>query len=216
MQSNQPADADLASATETTPHTYQDDGPFPPTVKFEAAKTWLGGASLQDTCDALAHKARFSREAARQWSHRLGHHLTRHTTREVLAVDETSLFLEDGTEVFGWAALDGDTHEVVFTWVSQGRGGMEAWLVFKNVLRRVRNRPYVVVDAGVWYPWPLTTMGFDGDVVSGGARNIVESFFGSLKNRLEKMRRRPDPWHTRASLQRLLRCHAWWWNHTNT
>lgn len=47
----------------------------------------------------------------------------------------------------------------------------------------------MVADAGIWYPWSLETMGLEWDVVSGGARNLMESFFGSIKNRLEKMHR---------------------------
>jgi transposase-like protein len=214
MHSNPPAG--LASSNETEPRTYQD-GPFPAPIKFQAAKLWLSGASLRATRDALDHRAIFSHESVRQWAHRLGHHLDRHAQREVIAVDETSLFVEDGTEVFGWAALDAQTREVFLTWVTQGRSSLEGWLFFKNVLRRCEDEaPFVVVDAGVWYPWPLNRLGFDGDIVSGGDRNVVESFFGSLKNRLEKMQRRPGTWHTRASLQDVLRCHAWWWNHTRT
>jgi transposase-like protein len=214
MNANTPDD--LASAHDEEPHTYRDDGPFPPTIKLEAAKSWLSGTSLRNTCSVLDHKALFSHESPRQWAHRLGHHLQRHVQRDVVVVDETSLFLEDGTEVYGWAAMDGVTRQVFLTWVTQGRGGMEAWLFFKNVLRRCRTSPFVLVDAGVWYPWPLNAQDFDWSEVSGGARNHVESFFGSLENRLDKMRRRPGTWHTRQSLNALLRAHAWWWNHTTT
>lgn len=171
--------AGLASSKDTKPHTYQD-GPFPPTIKFDAAKQWLSGASLRGTRDALDHKAIFSHESVRQWAHRRGHHLDRHNQRDVVVVDETSLFTHDGTEVFGWAALDAATREVFLTGVTQGRSGMEAWLFFKNVLRRCTNQPFVIVDAGVWYPWPLNRLGFDWEIVSGGDRNLVEAFFGSL------------------------------------
>lgn len=213
MQTNNPTS--LASPPENEPHTYED-GPFPLAIRLRAAKSWLAGASLRGTRDALDHEARFSHESVRRWAHQLGRHLTRHIQRDFVAVDETSLFLQDGREVYGWAAFDAVRFEVFLTWVTQGRSGVEAWLFFKNILRRAVNGPFVIVDAGVWYPWPLETLGLDWEVVAGAARNFVESFFGSVKNRLEKMRRRPGTWHSRASLEALLRCQAWWWNHTRT
>jgi transposase-like protein len=162
----------------------------------------------------MRHRAVFSHESVRLWAHDVGHLLRRHVQRDVVAGDETSLLLHDGAEVYGWAAVDGVTRAVVVTWISQGRGGMEAWLVFKTILPRCRNQPYVVVDAGVWFPWPLTAMGFDWDVVSGGARNDPGSFFSSPKRRLERMRQRPGTGHTRSPLQELIRAHAWCGNHT--
>jgi transposase-like protein len=99
--------------------------PFPAPINFQPAQLWLSGASLRATRDAMDHKAIFSHEAVRQWAHRLGHHLDRHNQREVIAVDETSPFTQQGREVFGWVALDAATREVFLTWVTQRRSSLE-------------------------------------------------------------------------------------------
>lgn len=156
-------------------------------------------------------EARFSHEAVRQWVHRFGRILIRHVKREIVVVDETSLWTSKGIEVFGWAALDGKTRCVLVTWVTEGRSGLEAMLLFKNVLRRVVGKPVVMVDARSWYPWALDVPALRWKVQRGGPCSHVECFFGSLKNRLEKMARRPGSWHTRASIQRLMEAHATWW-----
>lgn len=187
----------------------------PPMVKLRAAKTWLGGASLRKTCRILEDECTFSHEAVRQWGHRYAHlfRISR-TRRKTLVIDETSLFLEDGTEVFGWACVDADTFDIVLSWVSQGRSGFEAWLFLKNVLDRCKDPPRIVVDRGPWYPWALDALDLEWEVVSGGCRNLVESYFSSLKWRIGRMCPRPGTWHTRESLQDLLDAYAWWWNLT--
>ena len=131
---------------------------------------------------------------------------------EVVVIDETSLFTEDGTDVFGWAALDGKTKQVIMTWVTQGRGGLEALLFLKNVLRQCSNRPFIQVDRGVWYPWACRTLGLRWKVQRGGMRNHVENWFGSLKWRLGATRRRPGTWHTQTSLHDFMGTYATFWN----
>lgn len=205
-----PTDKALRKAYDVQPFERRT---FPLTTKLRAARMWLHGASLRKTRDAMRHEAEFSHESVRRWAHRLSH-LLRATPerREIVVVDETSLFTEDGTEVFAWVALDGETQEVLVTWVAQGRSGLEALLFMKNVLRRCKGPPpFVMVDAGVWYPWALDTLGLEWSVTCGDARNYVEAYFGSLDWRLSRMQRRPGTWHTRQSLQRLLDAHAWYW-----
>lgn len=189
----------------------------PTRVKLRAIKTYLAGASLRGTAWALRGLYPFSHEAVRQWVQRIGH-LFRATPekRELVVVDETSVFLADGQERFVWAALDPATREVILTWVTQGRGGMEARLFFKNVLRRCKNKPHVQVDAGVWYPWALDSLNLEWNVQCGGHRNLVESYFGSLKHRLDQMKRRPGTWHTEDTLPNLVKMHAWRWNRTRS
>lgn len=89
---------------------------------------------------------------------------------------------------------------------------MEAFLFLKAVLRECPSDPVVMVDRGVWYPWALDTLGVKWWVQRGGPRSLVESYFGSLKWRLGKMKRRRGTWHTLETLPGLVRMHAWRWN----
>lgn len=186
---------------------------FPLSLKLEAVRVWLAGASLRKTAWSLKDQAVFSHEAVRQWSHRLRHLFRpKMVKRRLVVVDETSIHLANGREVFGWAALDGDTKEVLLTWITQGRSSLEALLFMKNVVRRCRGDPFVMVDRGVWYPWALDTLDLEWKVQRGAARNHVECFFGTVKHRLAGMRRRPGTWHTLASIQPLMDMLGWAWN----
>lgn len=184
-------------------------------VKLDAVRVYLAGASLRKTTHAFDHRCSFSHEALRQWVQAFASVFTVDPARrETVVIDETSLFLRDGQEVYGWVALDPDTRDVLVTWVTQGRSGVEALLFLKNVLRRCTNDPHVEVDAGVWYPWALETLGLEWHVQAGGDRNLAESFFGSLKNRLGKMHQRPGTWHTWETVGGLVKAHAWFWCQT--
>jgi transposase-like protein len=66
----------------------------------------------------------------------------------------------------------------------------------KRVLARCDNRPTIHVHQGVWYPRPLTLLGREWQVTSGGVRNTVETWVGLLKERIGPFRRR---WPTNAS-----------------
>ncbi|WP_256546645.1 hypothetical protein [Halobellus inordinatus] len=61
----------------------------------------------------------------------------------------------EDTEVYVWAALDVQTFEVVHIEVSTGRSDLDALLFIKQVLKRCRGDPVVLVDRGPWYNWPL-------------------------------------------------------------
>jgi len=184
----------------------------PLTVKYRAVRVWLAGASLRKTAQALAADCRFSHEAVRQWARRLVPLLRARPKRHRrIVIDETSIFLRSGKEVFGWAALDGDSKEPILTWVTDGRSGLDALIFVKNVLRRVTGKGFFMVDRGVWYPWALRTLDQEWKVQKGGPRNHVECFFGSFKWRLRSMRRRPGSWHTMQSIQHILAAHAHHW-----
>ncbi|MGH7427536.1 MAG: hypothetical protein ACREJ4_04160 [Candidatus Methylomirabilaceae bacterium] len=185
----------------------------PLTIKIRAVRTYLAGASLRGTAFAMRFDYPFSHEAVRQWAHRIAH-LFRPTRqkRKTVIVDETTLHDSSGKDVFEWVAIDDERRHVILVWTTRGRGGLEALLFMKAVLRRCRNRPFVMVDRGCWYPWALTTLGLSWKVQRGGPRSLVESYFGSLKHRLTRMTRRPRTWHTTRSLTPLLALHAWNWN----
>jgi len=48
-----------------------------------------------------------------------------------------------------------ETFEVVHIEVSPGRSDLNALLFLKQVLKRCRGDPVVLVDRGPWYNWPL-------------------------------------------------------------
>lgn len=182
-------------------------------VKLKAVRTYLAGASLRGTAWALKDLWAFSHEAVRLWVQRLAHLFPRHAARhDLVVIDETSVFLRDGSEVFVWAALDGETQESLGTWVSQGRSGLEAYLFAQAVVDRCTGRPRIVVDRGVWYPWALDRVDAEWEVVSGGVRSLVGSYFGSLKARLEKMESGHGTWHSRETLAGVVRMHGWMGN----
>lgn len=185
----------------------------PLTVRWRAVRVWLAGASLRRTAMVLSDEAEFSHEAVRLWAGRFAHLFhPRKKEHAQIVVDETTIILANMREVYEWAALDADTREVLLVWKTQGRGGLEALLFMKAVLRRCRGKPFVMVDKGSWYPWALDTLGLEWKVQRGGPRSLVESYFGSLKHRLGRMRRRPQSRHTERSLVGLLSLHAYFWN----
>ncbi|MCJ2519759.1 MAG: DDE-type integrase/transposase/recombinase [Candidatus Thermoplasmatota archaeon] len=53
--------------------------------------------------------------------------------RRAIAVDETNIKVQ-GRWLYRWAAIDIDTWEVLYTWVSQGRSGFEALGFLRRVL----------------------------------------------------------------------------------
>ena len=69
---------------------------------------------------------------------RFDYHLT-------VAIDEIKLKVEE-TEVYVWAAVDVETVEVIHIEVSPGRPDPDALLFVKQVLKRCRGEPVVLVD----------------------------------------------------------------------
>lgn len=186
---------------------------FPLALKVRAVRIFLAGASLRRTARVFRYGPGFSHEAVRQWAHRLSVVFRpRILNRKIVIVDETSIFLKTGREVFEWVAIDYERNHVILTWLTEGRGGLDALLFMKAVLRRCTEKPFVMVDRGVWYPWALNTLDIPWKVQRGGPRSLVESYFGSLKTRLRPMTRRPLPWHTMTSVKPYLALHAWEWN----
>jgi transposase-like protein len=65
----------------------------------------------------------------------------------MVAVDETKLKTEE-TEVYVWAAVDVETFEIIHIEVSPGRPDLNALLFIKEVLRRCRGDPVILVGRG--------------------------------------------------------------------
>lgn len=96
-----------------------------------------------------------SYEALRQWYHRLAHLFDPEPDyHSTVAINETKLKVEE-TEVYVWAAVDVETFEVIHIEVSPGRSDLDALLFVKQVLKRCRGDPVVLVDRGPWYNWAL-------------------------------------------------------------
>jgi transposase-like protein len=59
------------------------------------------------------------------------------------------------TEVYVWAAVDMEIFEVIHIEVSPGRSDLDTILFIKQVSKRCRGDPVVLVDGGPWYNWAL-------------------------------------------------------------
>lgn len=58
-------------------------------------------------------------------------------------------------EVYVWAAVDVDTFEVIRVEVSPSWSDLDALLFHKQLLKRSRDQPVIVIDRGKWYTWAL-------------------------------------------------------------
>ena len=152
----------------------------PTEKRVEAAFLYHAGLSYRRVEKVIGR----SYEAVRQWYHRLAHLFDpepdHHST---IAIDETKLKVEE-TEVYVWAAIDVETFEVIHIEVSPGRSDLDALLFIKQVLKRCRGDPVVLVDRGPWYNWPLDDLELcESRRETWGERSLVEAWFGLLKYR---------------------------------
>jgi len=56
------------------------------------------------------------------------------------------------------------------------------------------NKPLVIVDKSPWYRWALDRLGLKYQYQRFGVRNVVERFFGYLKQRIEKFYNNINTW----------------------
>lgn len=104
------------------------------------------------------------------------HHLT-------IAIDETNV-KADNYQVYVWAAVDVDTFEIIHIEASPGRSDLDLLLFIKQVMKRCRGQPVLLVDCGPWYNWHWMTSIYHVSL----SRNVegrlsVEAGFGLLKYR---------------------------------
>jgi putative transposase len=148
------------------------------------------GPSLRDTSLVLDHFTPRSHEAVRQWYERARVLFeTRVERRRAIAIDETKINVQ-GKWMYVWAAIDIDTWEVLCTWVSQGRSGLEAISFLRKVKSLCRNRPMFYVDKAGWYKWALNRLGLPWEHSTFGPRNPIEQWFGILKQRIKRFYKR--------------------------
>jgi len=151
--------------------------------KVEAGLLYMAGLSTR--CISEVVKAvPASREAVRQWVHRFASLMSQAEARvrRCLAVDETKLKV-NGSQVFIWAAVDVDSREVLAVDVSWQRSSMNAEHVLKKALRSCLNKPLILVDKGPWYGEALQSLELPWMHITRGARNRVERWFRTLKER---------------------------------
>ena len=60
--------------------------------------------------------------------------------------------------------------------------------------KRQLNKPLIIVDRGPWYRWALERLGLEYRYQRFGIRNIVERFFGYLKQRTRRFYNNINTW----------------------
>jgi transposase-like protein len=60
------------------------------------------------------------------------------------------------------------------------------------------NKPLVIVDRGPWYRWALERLGLEYRYERFGLRNMVERFFGYLKQRTRRFYNNINTWKTKS------------------
>ncbi|MEM2896588.1 MAG: DDE-type integrase/transposase/recombinase, partial [Candidatus Bathyarchaeia archaeon] len=146
---------------------------------------YLAGLSLRAITERYG-LIKASKEAVRLWVHRL-EALTYHGSpknRRTIAIDETKTKL-NGKWLYLWAAIDVDTKEILAVYASWERSGLDAYLFLKMVLKACSNKPLILVDKGVWYPWALSQLSLEWLHLTFGKRNAIERYFRTLKERLK-------------------------------
>jgi len=158
------------------------------------------GLSLRDVSMVLGYAEDASHEAVREWYSRCKHIFDVDTReRRALAIDESKIKVQ-GKWLYVWAAIDIDTWEVVHAWVSQGRSGFEALQFIRAVLKKCKNKPFIYVDGGPWYPWALNRLGVPWERKTFGPRNPIEQWFGILKQRIKRFYNR---WPHNATIDKV-------------
>jgi len=74
----------------------------------------------------------------------------------------------------------------------------ETKLRVKKALRMCTNKPLVIVDRGPWYRWALERLGLEYRYERFGLRNMVERFFGYLKQRTRRFYNNINTWKTKS------------------
>ncbi len=158
------------------------------------------GLSLRDCSTVLFNFGEASHEAIRKWYLKC-RHLFHPTSRKrrAIAVDETKIKIQ-GKWMYVWAAIDIDTWDVLATWASQGRSGLEALSFIREALKVCENNPIVYVDRAPWYRWALNRLGVPWEHRTFGPRNPIEQWFGILKQRIKRFYKR---WPHNASIEQV-------------
>jgi putative transposase len=158
------------------------------------------GLSLRDCSTVLFNFGEASHEAIRKWYLRCRElFLPKRRKRGAIAVDETKIKIQ-GKWMYIWAAIDIDTWDVLATWASQGRSGLEALSFIRKAMEVCENSPVVYVDGAPWYRWALNRLGVPWEHRTFGPRNPIEQWFGILKQRIKRFYNR---WPHNAGIEQV-------------
>lgn len=161
----------------------------PVEVMLYAVYTYLLGASLQRTSEAIEPFCPRSRQAIHTWVQRLGayvrkrFHLVNGDLPPVLVVDETTLHI--GAQYWTlWVAIDPSTRAVYHLALTRWAGLQPCRAFFDGLRDRYGSYPARVVhDRAGWYRTVLDELGIAHDEVSGGIRSYIERWIETLKDR---------------------------------
>ena len=116
------------------------------------------GLSYRRASDILRQFEPRSHEAVRKWYHRFKSlfPVIQRKKRRAIAIDETKIKLK-GRWYYLWVAIDCDSYEVLAVYLSKARSAFDALRFIRSALKYCDGKPYVYVDSGPWYRWPITT-----------------------------------------------------------
>jgi transposase-like protein len=161
----------------------------PSDTKAFAVLTHLEGLSvraIQRSLESLGVKV--SREAIRKWIQRIKGYIDRITIpryREIVAVDESVLKV-NGRHIYVYAAIDVFTREIVAISASLHREYHDTTMFLRKMLSMCENKPFVLVDRGMWYPYALQRLGIPYACMKYSFRNRIERWFRTLKDRTKR------------------------------
>jgi len=154
------------------------------TTKIVCALLHIQSTSLRSIVKVFSIVENFSHESVRKWALKIAPLLPKPTKkhRQIVAIDETEIKIA-GKWAYLWTAVDFATKEVLATMISWTRNILLARAFAFQMLKACKNKPFVAVDGGVWFPSALTRLGFKWKRVEGGVRNCVEQWYAIFKRR---------------------------------
>jgi len=137
-------------------------------------------------------------ESVRRWFHGFSSMFSiEKRFRNTVALDETVVKLH-GFRAYIWSALDVDSGEILAIYASWSRNMIVAMKFVRIVLDRCLNKPLIIVDKRPWYRWALDRIGLKYQYQRFGVRNIVERFFGYLKQRTRRFYNNINTWRIKS------------------
>jgi transposase-like protein len=117
--------------------------------------------------------------------------------RNDVTLDETVIEMHR-FRVYVWSAVDVDSGEILAIYASWSRSMIVALKFIRMVLDKCLNKPLIIVDRGPWYRWALERLGLEYRYQRFGLRNIVERFFGYLKQRTRRFYNNINTWRIQS------------------
>ncbi len=155
-------------------------------TKLQAIIDWLECSSYRKASKKLRLQGkRASKSSIWEWVNKLAKAIELRIPkkeREFVAMDETC-FKANGAKVFIYSALDVEERICLGAKVFTSRNYFTTSLFLEKVMVVCKNKPTFLVDKGPWYKEVFESRQIPYQHVTWGKRNLVERFFGSLKQR---------------------------------